>query len=109
MKIYLLCLMFIALPAYGSDLEDYLKSENITIPQAIEKKITDWDLIPMFGMEIPSSNCGESHFLIEYCRSSDIANPIEPQELDVYEPRTKVSSTQICSGPCAAVAATSGL
>jgi len=83
--------MFIALPAYGSDLEDYLKSENITIPQAIEKKITDWDLIPMFGMEIPSSNCGESHFLIEYCRSSDIANPIEPQELDVLREKTVMS------------------
>jgi len=88
MKIYWLCLIFIALPAYGSDLEEYLKAENITIPNAIEKKIAEWDLIPMFGMEILSSNCGESHFLIEYCRSSDIVNPIEPQELDILREKT---------------------
>ena len=91
MKIYLLCLIFVALPAFGSDLDEYLKKENITIPLAIKKKIADWDLIPMFGMEIPSSNCGESHFLIEYCRSSDIANPMEPQELDILREKTVMS------------------
>lgn len=74
--------------AFGSDLDDYLKKEKIIIPERIQHRIETLNLVPMFGMTMPNPNCGESHFLIEYCHKDDIQSLLEPQQMDVLRDHT---------------------
>lgn len=88
MKMLIVLVLFFAVEARASDLSDYLKSENITIPDRIQQRIDELNLIPMFGMTIPASDCGESYFLIEYCYKDNVGVLFEPNQIDELRKQT---------------------
>ena len=89
MKMLIVLILFlVATEARASDLDDYLKSENITIPDRIQRRIEELNLVPMFGMTVPASNCEESYFLIEYCHNDDVGFLFEPCQVDELRKRT---------------------
>lgn len=89
MKTLLIVLVLIfAVNAKASELEEYMKQENIVIPNRIQQRIDELNLIPMFGMTVPTTDCKEPYFLIEYCRKEDIQIIIEPQQIDALRDYT---------------------
>lgn len=69
----------------GSELDDYLKKNNLNLPVSLKERFEQLGLAPAFGMECEDRNL-RKQFVVFYVYKEDMPSEEEVRELNMIDP-----------------------
>lgn len=79
-------ILWLAPKVDGSELDDYLKKNNLNLPASLKDRFEQQGLAPAFGMECDDKISSRKQFVVFYVRKEDMPSEEEVKELNMIDP-----------------------